>query len=73
MITSLAFSPDGNILASGDGTGAVQLWNPATRQPIGRLILVVQGGQVGSLAFSPDSKILASGGTDQTVRLWKVQ
>jgi WD40 repeat protein/transcriptional regulator with XRE-family HTH domain len=68
-VLSVAFSPDGKIMASGSGDGAVRLSNLATHQQIGSP-LTGHGGPVNSVAFSPDGKSLASGGDDDTVRLW---
>jgi WD40 repeat protein len=69
-VDSVAFSPDGKILASGDGSGVLELWNAATGQPIRRLP-AGSTGPVLSVAFSPDGKILASGGSENgEVQLW---
>ena len=66
-LRSLAFSPDGRLLAS-TYANSVILWDVAARQEIRRL----EGHKdsVHSVAFSPDGKLLASGGKDRTVRLW---
>jgi len=68
-VESVAFSPDGKILASCSADGTVRLWDLATHRQIGRS-LTGHTGPVLSVAFSPDGKTLASGGADHTVRLW---
>ncbi|MEV5435136.1 helix-turn-helix domain-containing protein [Streptomyces sp. NPDC052682] len=60
-ITALAFSPDGSTLAMGGDAGTVQLWDIATRQPLGQP-LPTPGGSIDTLAFSPDSTLLYAGG-----------
>ncbi len=70
-VTSVAFSPDGKIVGSGNDDGTIDLWDLATRRPIGKA-LAGHRASVTSVSFSPDGRILASGSEDETVRLWNV-
>ena len=70
-INSVAFSPDGTILASGrgNGPGNVKLWDVAKKRQIA-IFPHIFG--VTSVAFSPDGTILASGSRDGIVTLRNV-
>lgn len=66
-INAVAFSPDGNQLASAWDNGTVRVWDPKTGA-----VRLLQGheGRVLAIAFSQDGKQLASASRDKTVRLW---
>jgi WD40 repeat protein/DNA-binding SARP family transcriptional activator len=70
-VRSLAFHPNGRLMASGDQDGLIYLWELDTGQQFGNPLEGHQG-QVSSLAFSPDGLILASGGFDDAIILWDV-
>ncbi len=70
-VESVAFSPNGAILASGSGDGTVRLWDVAHRGALGPP-LAGHSDAVNSVVFSPDGKTLASASNDGTVRLWDV-
>jgi WD40 repeat protein len=65
-VDAVAFSPDGSVLATGDGNGTIQLWN------IPQTVIASSGSAIGSVAFSPDKRTLASVENSDTVQLWNV-
>jgi len=69
-VRSVAFSPVGDILASGSGHGTVALWDVAGREQIATLHHAKAVIPVASLAFSSDGSTLASASYDRTVKLW---
>jgi WD40 repeat protein/uncharacterized caspase-like protein len=71
QITSVAFSPDGKLLATAGGEDKlVKLWQVSTGLEI--RTLVGHSGNVYTVAFSPDGQLIASSSADNTVRLWDV-
>ncbi|MCY4401729.1 MAG: WD40 repeat domain-containing protein [Candidatus Poribacteria bacterium] len=71
---SIAFSPDGTILATGGRFSQVCLWEIRRGELylIGdRLATFTEHTEnVTSVAFSPDGKVLASGSQDKTIQIW---
>ena len=69
--SSVQFSPDGKILASGNYDNTVQFWSVNK----GTELAVLKGHMAGviCIAFNSDGKQLASGSVDNTIRLWWVE
>ena len=65
---SVAFSSDGERLASAGGDGTVKVWNSRTREVVQTLI--DNRDFVYSVAFHPGGKHLAAAGADRKVRVW---
>jgi hypothetical protein len=61
-VTSVAFSPEGELLASERADSTIRLWDPYTGEYIGPPLISGHNGEVTSLAFNPDGALLASGG-----------
>ncbi len=70
-VLSLAWSPDGRFIASGDTTGIIHVWEAAT----GTISATYHGHTrfVRSIAWSPDGTSIVSGGDygDSTVQVWE--
>ena len=66
--TSLAFSPDGKLLASGSEDYTIRLFDTGEGTPVH----ILNGDELDivSVVFSPDGGVLASVSGDNTVRLW---
>ncbi|MFB7739478.1 hypothetical protein ACFC08_35040 [Streptomyces sp. NPDC056112] len=73
-VDSVAFHPEGNLMASAGFADTVRLWNvEAPKKPTPAGVPLKQHGQrFLSVAFHPDGKILAGAGEGGTIRLWDV-
>jgi WD40 repeat protein len=69
-VSSVAFSPDGKMLASSAYNKTIKIWEVLTGRE--RPTFDAQSEAVFAVAFSPDGKALASGCSDATIRLWEV-
>ena len=69
-ILSVAISPCGHLLATGDANSEIRLWTIAD----GKQLFTLKGhkGWVSSLAFSPDASTLISSSIDYSLKLWDV-
>jgi WD40 repeat protein len=71
LFISVAYSPDGQWIATGGDDGVVRIWDALDGEETVSLsghTMSIYGG----LAFSPDGSLLASASSDDTVRLWHV-
>jgi WD40 repeat protein len=70
QVNAVAFSPDGQLLASASDDHTVKLW----RVTDGFLLATLTGHfeEVTSVAFSHNGEMLASGSMDRNIKLWRV-
>src|SRR5207245_8038369 len=68
LVYSVAFSPDGKVLATAGFDNVVKLWEFPSLKPLRSL--TGHTGAVYCVAFSPDGKTLATSSLDKTIRLW---
>ncbi|CAE6504651.1 unnamed protein product [Rhizoctonia solani] len=68
-VTSVSFSPDGQLVASSSGDMLIRIWD--ARRPSQRSkVFKGHTNTITSVAYSPLGDMLASGSWDQTVRIW---
>jgi WD40 repeat protein len=70
-VNSVAFSPDGKVVAATSAKGSVQTWQVSD----GMLLDILEnntGFPSGNVLFSPDGSLLFSGSADAAIRAWQV-
>jgi WD40 repeat protein len=72
LAPTVAYSPDGRLLATGGGDGVVRFWNATTGERAGDPV-AVSAGWVATVSFSPDGRLLATAASEGTVRLVDVR
>lgn len=69
--TSIAFSPDGRLIAIGSEKSTIRLLDIPSGQEI--KTLTGHSGSIGTIAFSPDGQMIVSGSDDKTIKVWDVK
>ena len=72
-INSIAFSPDGHLLAIGDGANMVSLWRLSAFSFELSASFAGHSDSVYAVAFSADGKRLVSGSEDHSIKVWDIE
>jgi WD40 repeat protein len=75
IVTSVAYSPDGQRIVSGSWDKTVRVWDAENGQELLSLCGHGQGywGSVESVAYSPDGRRIVAGYNDNTMRVWDAE
>jgi len=71
-VYSVAFSPDGRLIASGGDDKTVLVQEVATGAPVREFTVDAKFHEVWAVAFSPDGNLIAGGDNDGKVWLWEM-
>ena len=68
-VLAVAFSPNGQIIATTSGDGTIKLWNQQGEE---LKTLQGHGGAISSVNFSPDGQTFVTAGVDKTAKIWNI-
>ena len=68
QVWTVAFSPDGRLLAAGYADGTINLWDSATHELKGSLR---HTAAIKGIQFTPDNHTLVAGAADGTIHVWE--
>lgn len=71
-ITALAFSPDGALLAAGEGSGKIRVYD-VPRREVRLTQWVFHSARISAIAWAPDGRHAASASLDTHVYIWSVE
>ena len=77
-ISAIAFSPDGQIIASAAADQTIKLWNQETQIELGAISLAAwlryatPSWQTGAIAISADGQTIAGSDEQNAIRLWQI-
>ena len=72
-VSTVAFSPDGKLLASVGRNNSLRLTDTETGKPIAEWVVPASDWKAGRVTFSPDGALLAYGCCDYTIRLFDLR